>query len=631
MKMRIIGEIAVAIVVSAILPAAAIAGPQVFIYTDKSSYQAGDTIEVSLAGENYGEGMNVDVYIGLLTPEGALWTLGELVWWEGIGPWIRDIYLSSEFNMDRTPFFCFPLPCEMPPIHEPGQFCFLAGLSHPGTFDFASAINAAPFEVVQVPRDYYVDAELGGDANDGAEDAPWRTITHALDRVIPSELSPVIIHLAAGTYSASASGESFPLNMKSWVSLLGEGADVAVLDAGGASSSVIYCFEADHSIIEGFTITGGDADRGGGICCVGGSPTITHNTISGNSAGDGGGIYYDATWPNGPGWPTISDNVISENSAKRWGGGVHCRGTGRGYARFQDNTIEKNGAACGGGISFYLSQAVISANTIRSNSAGDGGGVYCYMGLIMVLDNSITDNSASHGGGLCCNTGGAKISHNTVSWNRAYYSGGGIFSLVTDLVLTDNRIVGNSSGQAGGGLCCDDAIVSNNIISDNTTQGDGGGISGQVLMFNNNTIAGNVAAGRGGGIYTGNYTRSYIVDSILWNNGDDLENCTATFCCVRDPDEGTGNIHADPMFVRGPLGDYYLDPGSPCIDAGSRSAEDAGLSDMTTQADGTPDTGTVDIGCHLPILSQPFPTKARISRAPNPQGPEDLGNHEAKH
>ena len=54
------------------------------------------------------------------------------------------------------------------------------------------------------------------------------------------------------------------------------------------------------------------------------------------------------------------------------------------------------------------------------------------------------------------------------------------------------------------------------------------------------------------------------------------------------------------MFAAGPLGGYYLHRGSPCIDAGSTSAEEAGLSEMTTQADGAPDTGTVDIGYHYP-------------------------------
>lgn len=36
-------------------------------------------------------------------------------------------------------------------------------------------------------------------------------------------------------------------------------------------------------------------------------------------------------------------------------------------------------------------------------------------------------------------------------------------------------------------------------------------------------------------------------------------------------------------------------------DRDSYTAGDAGLSDRTTQADGTPDTGTVDMGFHFPL------------------------------
>jgi len=38
-----------------------------------------------------------------------------------------------------------------------------------------------------------------------------------------------------------------------------------------------------------------------------------------------------------------------------------------------------------------------------------------------------------------------------------------------------------------------------------------------------------------------------------------------------------------------------------CVNAGSTLATAAGLSDRTTQADGTPDTGVVDMGYHYPI------------------------------
>lgn len=107
-------------------------------------------------------------------------------------------------------------------------------------------------------------------------------------------------------------------------------------------------------------------------------------------------------------------------------------------------------------------------------------------------------------------------------------------------LVTNNQIVGNS-GRAGGGIWCDWAdTISNNIVAENTAEADGGGIycSEFLITFNNNTISGNVAAGLGGGICGPGRDFSGIVDSIIWNNGDDLDKCTATFCCVQDLDEG---------------------------------------------------------------------------------------------
>ncbi len=55
----------------------AVAGPMVTIYTDSDIYGEDDTIEVSLSAQNLGQGMSVDVYVGLLTPDGGPGTSGE--------------------------------------------------------------------------------------------------------------------------------------------------------------------------------------------------------------------------------------------------------------------------------------------------------------------------------------------------------------------------------------------------------------------------------------------------------------------------------------------------------------------------------------------------------------------------
>lgn len=117
-------------------------------------------------------------------------------------------------------------------------------------------------------------------------------------------------------------------------------------------------WEGPDSVLAGLTITHGHvAGYGGGICCSGSSPTITHCVITNNSAerdrARGGGIYCsssNATIANcvisgnsckGPGWshgggmcfnegsPTVSNCIISKNSISgrwMWGSGIYCEG-----------------------------------------------------------------------------------------------------------------------------------------------------------------------------------------------------------------------------------------------------------------------------------------------------------------
>jgi hypothetical protein len=69
------------------------------------------------------------------------------------------------------------------------------------------------------------------------------------------------------------------------------------------------------------------------------------------------------------------------------------------------------------------------------------------------------------------------------------------------------------------------------------------------------------------------------------------------------------NIWADPRFVTGPMGDYYLSQiaagetiNSPCVDKGSDTAINLGMNIFTTRTDELRDEGTVDMGYHYAIL-----------------------------
>ncbi|HEV8539424.1 MAG TPA: DUF1565 domain-containing protein, partial [Bacteroidota bacterium] len=92
--------------------------------------------------------------------------------------------------------------------------------------------------------DYYV-ATTGNDTTgSGSQANPWRTIAYALSVVTPTSDDPTTIHVAAGTYRLSLTGEIYPLKLKSYVSLKGHADSLTILDATGPFNSpqrVIHC------------------------------------------------------------------------------------------------------------------------------------------------------------------------------------------------------------------------------------------------------------------------------------------------------------------------------------------------------------------------------------------------------
>ncbi|MBN2208759.1 MAG: right-handed parallel beta-helix repeat-containing protein [Candidatus Coatesbacteria bacterium] len=506
---------------------------------------------------------------------------------------------------------------------------------------------------VGVTSDLFVDGEHGNDANSGTAEAPFKTITHALAAVMATAAEPVTIHVAAATYSSSRNGESFPLNMKSWVSLVGEGAAETVLDAEN-SSITINISGVQDARLEGFTITGGNSINGGGIACSGSSMTVANNIITGNTGDLGAGIYClgdspifqdntivrnTATGRLGFGGaifmvntsPHVIGNIMSENEGKK----VGCIYSSESSPLIEDNTIASNiatgEAAMAGGIYIQGGSAVISGNVINDNAATSGsglvGGIYVFAALGSIRDNEISGNSVSGddglAGGVYCFQCSPAISGNAFLGNSSS-AVGAVYCLESSPQITGN-VFDRNSGLVGG-ICAaagSTPVVANNQIAENNGFGiacfpeSGPKILNNLIVANRKSHFGavgiwcwgstafisncTIASNQGFGVV--NYAEPPTIENcIIWGNGDELWNCDATFCCVQDPgDYGVGNIHGDPLFVPGPLGNYYLDPASSCIDAGNLSATDAGLSNYTTQADGSPDSAQVDIGFHYPV------------------------------
>jgi hypothetical protein len=148
--------------------------------------------------------------------------------------------------------------------------------------------------------------------------------------------------------------------------------------------------------------------------CIGGSPTLTNNVITGNSVGTGagGGVYCNGC--SG----TLTDNTITGNSAGS-GGGVYCEGTPS--PTLANNTISGNSAiggdGGGGGVCCWASSSpTLTNNTISGNwvNDGDGGGVECEGSSPTLTNDTISGNSATLGGGVYCVDASSPIIKNTI-------------------------------------------------------------------------------------------------------------------------------------------------------------------------------------------------------------------------
>ncbi len=94
--------------------------------------------------------------------------------------------------------------------------------------------------------------------------------------------------------------------------------DQTIINGDQAGSVVTFDHgENANARLEGFTITNGESEIGGGIFCLLSDPTIDHCLIIGNSAGGvGGGIFYQGATS------LITNCTISQNTAGESGGAI---------------------------------------------------------------------------------------------------------------------------------------------------------------------------------------------------------------------------------------------------------------------------------------------------------------------
>ena len=227
--------------------------------------------------------------------------------------------------------------------------------------------------------------------------------------------------------------------------------DLSIRSKSGSELTVIHGNDAHGCILyhralgslEGFTITGGNAEEGGGIRFAGSSPQITDCIIVNNTASDGGGIHSDYYYSDSN--PSFVNCLIKDNIATGHGGGVRLDGDSSSISFFNCEIIGNVSGSSGGGIFCENSEAIITSCVFQNNFAKNlGGGMY-----------TTTDDAPSIGG--CLFSGNTALSGGAIYCNDVAYIGS-----TKICENSEPQIIGNwdDSGQneisefCDAGACC---------------------------------------------------------------------------------------------------------------------------------------------------------------------------------
>jgi predicted outer membrane repeat protein len=440
---------------------------------------------------------------------------------------------------------------------------------------------------------WFVNASADGARNGSSWTDAFTVIQTAMDYASTGDT----IWVAAGTYaSPKGSDASVPvLAMKTGVSVFGgfatgdgsiddrdPSANHTILDGGHETWHVVT--GADNARLDGFVVMGGFAagshphDCGGGMLNDGVSPVVADCVFTSNDSG-----FHGAGLANFSASPLVTGCVFRANTAANNGAGVYNddeEGAG-GCPLFYD-CLFGAGNNCRFGAGMYNNRCRVNVSDCRfiDNYANhNGGGLYNTSSRVTVRSTVFHENHSYDGGAVYCNgiagTDSTVLEDCLVTGNIAYFSGGGIYLLVASARLVNCTIAANGSTYGGGISCW--------------------------------------------------HSEAELVDCIVWGNtaefydpaieiGDEVAP-VVRFCDVDqegygDPADGSadaeGNIRLDPLFVSGPLGDWYLSQTaagqalqSPCVDAGALTLLSAWLEAFaTTRTDHAPPSGATDIGYH---------------------------------
>ena len=286
-----------------------------------------------------------------------------------------------------------------------------------------------------------------------------------------------------------------------------------------------------------------------------------------------------------------------------------------------DCTFTDNHTASFGGALLFVSGTLDRCKFIGNSAEWGGGAIFTdFSSDLAMTDCQFTGNTAGTTGGAVDGSSpmGSMIELRVYGQYRRFlgrrHSYFQFLSIGCRLCIYGEPNDGNGLRTAGRGAVMHEYPGTNSYIQclfvANSSPTGGAVYSGDesVLEFINCTLAGNAATnGRAMACDAQvNPSDLTITNCILWDGGAEIVNndgstITVSYSDIQGGWAGTGNLNADPLFVRAPAGadrgDLHLQAESPCLNVGNTAAVPASL---LFDLDGSPrvNGAAVDMGVY---------------------------------
>ena len=298
--------------------------------------------------------------------------------------------------------------------------------------------------------------------------------------------------------------------------------DGEIKDCRAGGNRVISVNGGSKFIMDGGTISGCTADKGGGLYADNSAVTINKGTISECSADKGGGLY-----AKNSSTVTISGGTISGCTAVDSGGGLYAD---KSTINISGGTISGCDGRWGGGLYADNSTVTISGGTISRCKVGAGGGLYATNGsTININSGTISGCEAGVGGGLYVDGSAVTISGGTISGcEAAINEGGGLYATnQSTITISGGTISGckapSSDKGNGSGLYANKSTIN---ISGGTISGCEGRWGGGLYAENSSTIE--ISGGTISGCTVGAGGGLFVDSSTIRISGGIISECTTS-------------------------------------------------------------------------------------------------------